>query len=154
MVKPPSPNVRTSAFCPWFKRHKAVILICFLPVFRPQPPALIFGTAENLHMILTHLQSNRYIQTCEFYFRSVFLPTRGRWLFARQGGSVRLGGLRWGPEIHGMGQATEVALEQRDTDLCLGLAGTLEVSLFAHFRSATPPTVCLAPTNSSTLLVD
>lgn len=40
---------------------------------------------------------------------------------------ARLGGLRWGPEIHGVGQDTEKALWQRDDDLCLGLADMLEV---------------------------
>eukprot|EP00903_Cladosiphon_okamuranus_P015923 g14708.t1 len=47
-------------------------------------------------------------------------------MIGAQGGSVRLGGLRWGPEIHGIGQATDLALQQKDIDLCLGLADTLE----------------------------
>ncbi|CAM9755036.1 unnamed protein product [Ectocarpus sp. 8 AP-2014] len=47
-------------------------------------------------------------------------------MIGEQGCVLRLGGIRWGPEIHGVGQATETALRERDTDLCLGLAETLE----------------------------
>ncbi|CAN0135364.1 unnamed protein product [Pylaiella littoralis] len=47
-------------------------------------------------------------------------------MISGQGCAVRLGGLRWGPEIHGVGQATETALRRRENDLCLGLADTLE----------------------------
>ncbi|CAM9538678.1 unnamed protein product, partial [Hapterophycus canaliculatus] len=39
---------------------------------------------------------------------------------------VRLGGLRWGAEIYGVGHATEKELQQREFDLCLGLADILE----------------------------
>ncbi|CAN0175821.1 unnamed protein product [Ectocarpus sp. 12 AP-2014] len=47
-------------------------------------------------------------------------------MIGEQGCVLRLGGIRWGPEIHGVGQATTTALRQRDADLCLGLAETLE----------------------------
>lgn len=44
-----------------------------------------------------------------------------------------MAGLRWGPEIHGIGQDTETVLRRRCTDLCLGLADILEVPSAALF---------------------
>lgn len=55
--------------------------------------------------------------------------------FEGQGCVARLGGLRWGSEIHGVGQAAETALLRRDDDLCLGLADTLEVLTALLFQA-------------------
>lgn len=44
-----------------------------------------------------------------------------------QGAVLRLGGLRWGPELHGAGHRAEAELLQRDVDLCLSFAEVLEV---------------------------
>lgn len=49
---------------------------------------------------------------------------------------IRLGGLRWGPEVDDTGQAAEAAMEQRDAELCLGFADTLEVRFLALYFHA------------------
>lgn len=138
---------------PWNKHHHRLNQ-GFNRSIGVQPPHASSGcatTASHIRNLLA-LTSTTSIMPHRHRLRTIIIlahcrtTERNRTIFVtassypspsgNKGCVARLGSLRWGPEIHGVGRATETALGRRDNDFCLGLAETLEVRIAVFVTSS------------------